>query len=240
MDADRRGAAADRSGSGWNRMVAEHKERLRAAIGEAAVEIAAEKGLAGTTMSKIAERAGVSRATAYNYFKDVEHVLLSVVSDEVDRFHGRLRERLDGVEGAHARLETCLTANLEYYAQPERRAGALQLQALGISPTIRERMAEHTDRLRALFAEVLESGRREGVFDERVSPDRHAELLLHLLAAARGQVIRGDVPVSTVAEDLLLLVESGLCRHPRREPPPASGAASSPDSPPVSPERGRA
>ncbi|WP_171165616.1 TetR/AcrR family transcriptional regulator [Streptomyces sp. I05A-00742] len=214
MDTDRRGAASDRSGSEWNRMVALHKERLRAAIGEAAVEIAAEKGLAGTTMSKIAERAGVSRATAYNYFKDVEHVLLSVVSDEVDRFYGQLRERLDGVTGPRARLDMFLVAHLEYFARPERRSGALQLQALGISPAIRERMAAHTDRLRALLSEVLESGRSEGVFDERISPGRHAELLMHLLSAARGQVLRGDVPVETLAADLLLLVESGLCQAP--------------------------
>ncbi|MBC2875494.1 MULTISPECIES: TetR/AcrR family transcriptional regulator [Streptomyces] len=212
MDTERPDAAAGRSGSGWNRMVALHKEQLRAAIGEAAVQIAAEQGLAGTTMSKIAERAGVSRATAYNYFKDVEHVLLSVVSDEVDRFYGQLRERLDGVHGPRARLEAFLTAHLEYFARPERRSGALQLQALGISPSIRERMAAHTDRLRALLSEVLENGRAEGVFDERVSPGRHAELLMHLLSAARGQVLKGDVPVATLAADLLLLVESGLCQ----------------------------
>lgn len=217
MDTDRREANSDRSGSEWNRMVALHKERLRAAIGEAAVEIAVEKGLAGTTMSKIAERAGVSRATAYNYFKDVEHALLSVVSDEVDRFYGQLRERLDGVTGARAGLEAFLAAHLEYFAQPERRSAALQLQALGISPTIRERMAAHTDRLRALLSDVLDAGRREGVFSERVAPDRHAELVMYLLSATRQQVLRGDAPVDALAADLLLLVESGLCQS-RPEP----------------------
>jgi len=212
MGSDRVDGDSDVAGSGWNQMVAVHKERLRAAIGQAAVQIAAERGLAGTTMSKIAERAGVSRATAYNYFKDVEHVLLSVVSEEVDRFYGQLRARLDEETGPRDRLEVFLVAHLEYFARPERRPAVLQLQALGISPTIRTQMAEHTDRLRALLSEVLDSGRSEGVFSERVSPERHAEFLIHLLSGVREQVLRGDVPVDILAADLLLLVESGLCQ----------------------------
>ncbi|MFS8201096.1 TetR/AcrR family transcriptional regulator [Streptomyces sp. CWNU-52B] len=212
MDSDRVDRDPGVAGSDWDQVVAEHKERLRAAIGRAAVQIAGEYGLAGTTMSKIAERAGVSRATAYNYFKDVEHVLLSVVGEEVDRFYGHLQARLAQARNPRARLKVFLVAHLDYFAQPERRSAALQLQALGISPAIRSQMTAHTDRLRVLLSEILDSGRSAGVFDERVSPDRHAAFLMYMLAGVREQVLRGDVPVETLAADLSLLVESGLCQ----------------------------
>ncbi|WP_186319044.1 TetR/AcrR family transcriptional regulator [Streptomyces sp. SAJ15] len=205
-------------GSDWDRTLAEHKERVRTAIGQAAVQIAAEQGLAGTTMAKIAERAGVSRATVYNHFRDVEHVLLEVVQEEVNRFYANLSERIAEAVGPQARLEAFLLAHLEYFAQPQRRSGALQLQALGISPAVRTRMTAHTDRLRALLTEVLEAGRAEGVFSAGTNPRRHAELVMHLLSGAREQLLRGDAPVAEIAADLMLLTRCGLGQ-------PAGGAA---------------
>ncbi|MGW7007000.1 TetR/AcrR family transcriptional regulator [Streptomyces sp. NPDC054933] len=196
--------------SSWDKVVAEHKEQVRARIKQAALEVAVEKGLANTTMAAIAERADVSRATLYNYYRHVEGVLLAVVQDEVDLFYAHLRSQLDRAGGPRQRLAAFIGTHLEYFARPERRSRALEFQAAGISPSIRARMTHHTDRLRQLLADVLDSGRRDGVFHAEVDPDRHAELLMHLLAGAREQVLRSPEAVRTATADLDLLLTSGL------------------------------
>jgi AcrR family transcriptional regulator len=196
--------------SSWDRVVAEHKEQVRARIKQAAISVAVEKGLANTTMAAIAERADVSRATLYNYYRHVEGVLLAVVQDEVDLFYRHLCDRLEQAAGARERLTAFIGTHLEYFARPERRSRALEFQAAGISPSIRTRMTQHTDRLRQLLSEVLADGRRDGVFHAEVSPQRHAELLMHLLAGAREQVLRSPESVDTVAADLRLLLTAGL------------------------------
>jgi AcrR family transcriptional regulator len=196
--------------SSWDRVVAEHKEQVRARIKQAAISVAVEKGLANTTMAAIAERADVSRATLYNYYRHVEGVLLAVVQDEVDLFYRHLCDRLEQATGARERLTAFTGTHLEYFARPERRSRALEFQAAGISPSIRTRMTQHTDRLRQLLSKVLADGRRDGVFHAEVSPQRHAELLMHLLAGAREQVLRSPESVDTVAADLRLLLASGL------------------------------
>lgn len=52
-----------------------HRSAVREAILDAAVSLAAEHGLLSVTMSDVAASAGVSRATLYKYFPDVQSIL---------------------------------------------------------------------------------------------------------------------------------------------------------------------
>jgi AcrR family transcriptional regulator len=59
----------------------ETKRRLKAA----AVEEFAARGLAGTTMDRIARRAGVNKERLYHYFGDKENLFAAVLADELAR-----------------------------------------------------------------------------------------------------------------------------------------------------------
>jgi AcrR family transcriptional regulator len=61
----------------WN--TEETKRRLR----EAAAEEFAARGLDGTTMERIAKRAGINKERLYNYFGDKERLFATVLSDEL-------------------------------------------------------------------------------------------------------------------------------------------------------------
>lgn len=52
-----------------------HRSAVREAIMEAAVSLAVEHGVLSVTMSDVAASAGVSRATLYKYFPDVQSIL---------------------------------------------------------------------------------------------------------------------------------------------------------------------
>ena len=59
--------------------------RTRGAIMEAAKSLLADKGISGTNMIEIADRAPVSRASLYNHSRDKHEVFVALVEPELDR-----------------------------------------------------------------------------------------------------------------------------------------------------------
>jgi AcrR family transcriptional regulator len=63
----------------WQRRAEERPREICAA----ALEVFAEKGVAGTKLDEIARRAGVSKGTLYLYFKDKDELFRAVVRDTI-------------------------------------------------------------------------------------------------------------------------------------------------------------
>jgi len=61
----------------WDDTIESHRRAVRDTTLDAAAALVAEHGLASVTMSEIAERTGIGRATLYRYFPDVEAILLA-------------------------------------------------------------------------------------------------------------------------------------------------------------------
>lgn len=59
--------------------------KTRNALVTTALALVCEKGLAGTNMIEIADRARVSRASLYNHFRDKNEVFLAVLELELER-----------------------------------------------------------------------------------------------------------------------------------------------------------
>ncbi len=79
--------------------IEERKERerteRRASVFQAALEVYAEEGYHGTTMEKIAERAELSRATLYLYFKTKDNIFVQGIVSRSDSFGDQLRRIYD-------------------------------------------------------------------------------------------------------------------------------------------------
>ncbi|SJM52409.1 Transcriptional regulator, TetR family [Actinomycetales bacterium JB111] len=69
------------------------KVQTRRALHRSAVELVAERGLAQSTVEDIAEAAGVSTRTFFNYFPTKESAVLGIHPEEADDVAGRLRDR---------------------------------------------------------------------------------------------------------------------------------------------------
>ena len=59
----------------WEDTIETHRQAVRDAVLEAAWDLVRERGLMAVTMSQIAVKAGIGRATLYKYFPDVEAIL---------------------------------------------------------------------------------------------------------------------------------------------------------------------
>jgi AcrR family transcriptional regulator len=91
-------------------------QRTRAQLIEAATEIFAEQGFQNTAVAQIAERAGVSLGTFYQYFRNRDEVLAAMVNHQLDWMRARTGPGWhvgDGIEG----LERVLRIYIQAYTR---------------------------------------------------------------------------------------------------------------------------
>jgi AcrR family transcriptional regulator len=94
----------------WNETIEEHRRAVREATLDAAATLVAGQGAASVTMSQIAERAGIGRATLYKYFSDVDAVLLAWHERQIAAHLDHLRAARDEHESPVDQLHAVLGA----------------------------------------------------------------------------------------------------------------------------------
>jgi AcrR family transcriptional regulator len=97
----------------WNDTLESHHQAVHDAVLDASAQLVGEAGLTGITMSTIAERTGIGRATLYKYFPDVE----TIIAAWHERQIGQHLDRLHEIAARHAEPLNRLRAVLEAYAQ---------------------------------------------------------------------------------------------------------------------------
>ncbi|MFI7127848.1 TetR/AcrR family transcriptional regulator [Nonomuraea sp. NPDC050153] len=165
----------------WNETIEAHRRTVHDAILDAAVELVAERGLLAVTMSQIAEKAGIGRATLYKYFPDVETILVAWHSRQVAGHLEHLSRAGEREGDAGKRLE----AILETYALMHQ-----QMAGHGFGPDLvallhRSRDVGHAQhQLHALLRDALAEAVRAGAVRDDVAAAELAAFCLHALQAA--------------------------------------------------------
>ncbi|HEY0803811.1 MAG TPA: TetR/AcrR family transcriptional regulator, partial [Pseudonocardiaceae bacterium] len=167
----------------WNDSLAGHKERLREHIIDTAAELVRERGSATVPMSVLAVRAGIARATLYNYFPDIEAVLAALVAQEVTRFRTQLDKRLRAIADPVERLDRCLLMIHRWATQQRAQRGDTAHRATRhkLSGQVIAAMHQPVAELRDVLAAILTDGIAEHAFAADTSPQYHADLVLRLL-----------------------------------------------------------
>jgi len=186
----------------WNETIEAHRAAVRDAILETTWTLVAEHGLHSVTMSRIAEKTGIGRATLYKYFPGVEAILLAWHERHVTGHLEHLAELRDQAGDARERLE----AVLEAYAFIQHKRHATELAALLHRDEHVAQAQQHlTDIIRDLLTEAAETG---DVRDD-VAPDELASYCLHALTAA------SSLPSKAAVRRLVTVTLAGL--HPRAD-----------------------
>jgi len=94
--------------STWDATIEGHRGSVRNAILDAASELARAGGVASVTMSGIAQASGISRATLYKYFPDLDAVLVAWHHRVVHGHLAALHSVYDGEHDPTRRLHAVL------------------------------------------------------------------------------------------------------------------------------------
>ncbi|WP_067901019.1 TetR/AcrR family transcriptional regulator [Nocardia vaccinii] len=180
----------------WDETIEAHRGQVRDAILDAAASLAFEQGFRAVTMARIAERAGIGRATLYKYFPDVEAILRTWHARQIDAHITELTHVRDGAGTASRRLNAVLSA----YAHIVRQTGGHDRDLVAfLHPD--EHIAHARTRLRELIRDLIEQGAAAGEIRTDVTPAELAVYCLHALSAAAelhsGTELTGLVAVTT-------------------------------------------
>ena len=184
----------------WSDTIEVHRRAVHDAILETAWALVADRGALSVTMSQIAERAGIGRATLYKYFPDVEAILLACHRRHVAEHLQRLGElaRRSGSPGE--RLAAVLTG-YALIAHRRERHGTEELAAL-------VHRGEHAgggrQQLVALIRDLLIEVAEAGELREDVAAEELASYCVHALGAA------GSLPSEAAVHRLVAVTTAGL------------------------------
>lgn len=196
----------------WAETREAHRRAVRQQVVRAALELMRERGAAAVTMSELAARASISRATLYNHFPDLEHVLLAFVTEELAGFRADLDQRIADMVDPLDRLAAYLLAQSEYFARAEHRFHFSGLESGPLGPHLGAALDELSRRvhrlLRTMLAEAADAGRLRAGLDL----DLHVELILGLVEGTRPALLRGTLDPAAATGAVMRLLREGIVR----------------------------
>ena len=184
----------------WHETIEAHRRAVRDATLDTTAALVAEHGLLSVTMSQIAEKTGIGRATLYKYFPDVEAILVAWHERQITGHLEQLVELRDQAGDARERLE----AVLEAYALIQHEHHGTALAALLHRG---EHVARAHHHLGDLIRDLLTEGAETGGLRDDVAPDELATYCLHALTAA------SSLPSKAAVRRLVTVTLAGLRPH---------------------------
>ena len=188
----------------WSATIEAHRRTVREAILETTWALVSERGLMSVTMSHIAEKAGIGRATLYKYFADVEAILVAHHERHVADHLAALVRLRDQPGAPGDRLEAVL-GKYAHICYSRERHGTRELAAVLHRG---EHVPQAQQQLADLFRDLLTEVAAAGGLRRDVAPDELASYCLHALGAA------GRLPSEAAVERLVTVTLAGL-RPPR-------------------------
>lgn len=189
----------------WNDTIETHRRTVHDAILDAAAALVAERGLRAVTMSEIAAKTGIGRATLYKYFPDVEAILIAWHERKITAHLTHLLEVRDQTRGAANQLEAVLQAYAIVSHQSREPGGHRDAE-----PAAALHRDQHVVRARRqlhdLIRDLVAEGVAAGELRHDVPPDELASYCLHAVAAA------GDWPSKAAVHRLVGVTLTGLRR----------------------------
>jgi len=186
--------------SPWAETVEAHRREVRDAIMDTTAALVAEHGLLSVTMSQIAEKTGIGRATLYKYFSDVEAILLAWHERQITRHFQHLVEVRDQAGDTGKRLQAVLEAYVLISHEIHGRHDTELAAFLHRDEQVAGAQRRLSDFIRDLLAEAADAG---DIRDD-VAPDELATYCLHALAAAR------SLPSEAAVRRLATVILDGL------------------------------
>ena len=187
----------------WSETIESHRQEVHAAILEATATVAAERGPMNVTMSQVADRTGIARATLYKYFASVEEILKAWHQRRVD-------EHLRVLTAAAAQPRPALDrlrAVLDTYVQVQRHRATDERSHDSALVTFLHRpdeLSTATERIRSLLTDVIADAADAGEVRTDVSAAELADYCFHAIGAAQA------ASTDTTARRLLTLIIDGL------------------------------
>ena len=189
----------------WDETIEEHRRSVREATLDTTAALVAEHGLRAVTMSEIAEKTGIGRATLYKYFPDVESILAAWHQRQIGHHLAQLNEVRDRAGTPIERLEAVLTAYAHIQRQrTEHRHRQVHGRELSVLLHNDQQVAEAQRGLHDMVKDLVKEAAITGDIRDDIPPNELAGYCIHALDAA------GHAPSDKAVTRLVKLTLAGM------------------------------
>lgn len=153
-------------------------QRLEPAV----IEVFSEVDFYQANMREIARKAGMSFGTIYKYYKNKNHLLFSFIRYWFAILQDRIRDHLQGIEGARDKLRKLIWVQLDYLERNEDIG-----RIIWIRTPYAAWMADETyeaNPLLEIILEILREGQSDGVIDTSIRTAMCVHLIVNTTAWA--------------------------------------------------------
>ncbi|MEO7399066.1 MAG: TetR/AcrR family transcriptional regulator [Ilumatobacteraceae bacterium] len=189
----------------WSETIETHRREVRDAILDATAALVSGHGLRAVTMSEIAQKTGIGRATLYKYFPDVEAMLLAWHERQVTGHLAQLVELRDHAADARERLAAVLEAYALLSHDTARQHHGTEMSALVHGG---QHIARAQHELNQFLQDLLAEAAKTGDVRADVPPEELATYCIHAVAAT------SSLPSKAAVRRLVMVTLDGL-RPPR-------------------------
>lgn len=129
---------------------------------EAACKSFAEMGFHQSTISQIAQEAGVADGTIYLYFKNKDDILVQFYEYKTKQVFDRFREAVNLADTAVDKLRNLIRTHLDEFQKDPYMAMVYQAEVYQQRRKARDSIREMSKMYRDIIAELIEKGQEEG------------------------------------------------------------------------------
>lgn len=158
------------------------KRRTRQQILLASAQLFTDRGFEGTRMDDIAEAAGVSRTTLFNYFPSKDEIVLAMAGGFEQQFPERIRANCNDLASTRERLASIFREAAHYFTRHRALNAVIYPELTRIRGGQERTNRQVIDAYRSAFSELLQAGRDQGDVRSDIASDILADMLWSALS----------------------------------------------------------
>lgn len=151
-------------------MSTKSKEEKRTRILHAAISVFARKGFFHAKISEIAQEAGVADGTIYLYFKNKDHLLISIFEEKMEQIIARMRQEIDNATSVSDKLRRFVTTHARLVVEDPDLSHVFQVELRQSGMFMKHYKPVKLQEFLNILSEIVREGQATGEFKSNIAP----------------------------------------------------------------------
>lgn len=189
-----------------------HKAQTRTDIIDAAQRLITEVGSADISLAEVAHEAGIGRTTLYEYFRDKDDLIASLVEERLPEIIDEVVASIDALAPVEDQLSNLAVATVEFIFSDRVLGLILHRELPRLSPVAQDRIRMSHSDLAGAMVGIYREGVQAGLF-RPMAPDIAGRFINEVIMAAAKVLIAAPDPAARfpeVATELRAFLIGGL------------------------------
>ena len=183
---------------------------MKDTITDVAIDLFYQKGYFATSVSEIARRCGIQKASIYYHYPSKEAILFHIQRITMEELTGYLRGNLEGLTDVEACMRAAVRSHVRFHLNRQRETFIANSELRGLTPDHYQEIVGRRDEYEQIFQDIIQEGCESGAFAPVDVKILSYAILTLCNAGAMWFKPEGRMPVDAIADIYEAFVLQGL------------------------------